>query len=96
MFEVFVDGYMPFGGRTKQTLGFPSLFRRFPDFPLSNHGFKAFIDRLFRFVGRTNWIPRQLRAAGRTAIPSPAEQQIVEVVLCSGVVAINCLKLRHK
>jgi hypothetical protein len=73
MFEVSAHAYMPSVGRTEQTGGYSSFFRRVPDFPLSNHGFQAFIDRLFRFAGQKNWIPLNIWTVGRTTIPSPAE-----------------------
>lgn len=90
MVEVSANAYMPFVGRTEQTSGLSPLAKNVPDIPLPNHGFQKFIDRLFRFTELMNWILAKPWAVGRTAISEPVEQKIVEVVLCSGVVAINC------
>ena len=86
MLEVPYNGYMPFIGKFQQVSFFTARFSRIPS---SIHCFQVFLDRLFRFAGTWNWLSPFYIATNRTTITGPAEQQIVEVVLRSGDVAIN-------
>jgi hypothetical protein len=89
MLEVPYNWYMPFTGRLNQAYFFAARSSRIPDIPSSIHCFQVFLDRLFRFAGFWNWLSPVYVATNRTTITDPAEQQIVEVVLRSGDVAIN-------